>query len=99
MYEVSKQRCKDMLLSSRDVELSIYTDEDVTHIKIDHRDTAVDWKFRVFYKLLFATCKFAFRHYYGVTFNKEKLLEMIHSHTAAILNVLEEEENEGGKNA
>lgn len=99
MYEVSKQRCKGMLLSSRNMELLIYTDEDGTHIKIDHRDTAVDWQFRVFYKLLFATCKFAFRHYYGVTFNKEKLLEMIHSHTAAILNVLEEEENEGGKNA
>lgn len=99
MYEVSKQRCKGMLLSSRKVELLIYTDEDGTHIKIDHRDTAVDWQFRVFYKLLFATCKFAFRSYYGVTFNKEKLLEMIHSHTAAILNVLEEEENEGGKNA
>lgn len=99
MYEVSKQRCKGMLLSSRKVELLIYTDEDGTHIKIDHRDTAVDWQFRVFYKLLFATCKFAFRSYYGVTFNKEKLLEMIHSHTAAILNVLEEEGNEGVKNA
>lgn len=99
MYEVSKQRCKGMLLSSRKVELLIYTDEDGTHIKIDHRDTAVGWDFRVFYKLLFATCKFAFRHYYGVTFNKEKLLEMIHSHTAAILNVLEEEGNEGVKNA
>lgn len=99
MYEVSKRRCKGMLLSSRKVELLIYTDEDGTHIKIDHRDTAVDWQFRVFYKLLFATCKFAFRSYYGVTFNKEKLLEMIHSHTAAILNVLEEEGNEGVKNA
>lgn len=99
MYEVSKQRCKGILLSSRKVELLIYTDEDGTHIKIDHRDTAVDWQFRVFYKLLFATCKFAFRSYYGVTFNKEKLLEMIHSHTAAILNVLEEEGNEGVKNA
>lgn len=99
MYEVSKQRCKGILLSSRKVELLIYTDEDGTHIKIDHRDTAVDWQFRVFYKLLFATCKFAFRSYYGVTFNKEKLLEMIHSHTAAILNVLEEEGNEGAKNA
>lgn len=99
MYEVSKQRCKGILLSSRKIELLIYTDEDGTHIKIDHRDTAVDWQFRVFYKLLFATCKFAFRSYYGVTFNKEKLLEMIHSHTAAILNVLEEEGNEGVKNA
>lgn len=99
MYEVSKQRCKGILLSSREIEHLIYTDEDGTHIKIDHRDTAVDWQFRVFYKLLFATCKFAFRHYYGVTFNKEKLLEMIHSHTAAILNVLEEEGNEGVKNA
>lgn len=99
MYEVSKQRCKGILLSSRKIELLIYTDEDGTHIKIDHRDTAVDWQFRVFYKLLFATCKFAFRSYYGVTFNKEKLLEMIHSHTAAILNVLEEEGNEGAKNA
>lgn len=99
MYEVSKQRCKGMLLSSRKVELLIYTDEDGTHIKIDHCDTAVDWQSRVFYKLLFATCKFAFRSYYGVTFNKEKLLEMIHSHTAAILNVLEEEGNEGVKNA
>lgn len=99
MYEVSKQRCKGMLLSSRNVEPLIYTDEDGTHIKIDHRSNAVGWDFEVFYKLLFATCKFAFRHYYGVTFNKEKLLEMIHSHTAAILNVLEEEGNEGGKNA
>ena len=99
MYEVSKQRCKGMLLSSRNVELLIYTDEDGTHIKIDHRDTAVDWQFLVFYKLLFATCKFVFRHYYGGAVNKEKLLEVIHSHAAAILNVLEEEENEGGKNA
>lgn len=99
MYEVSKQRCKGMLLSSRKVELLIYTDEDGTHIKIDHCGNAVGWDFKVFYKLLFATCKFTFRHYYGVTFNKEKLLEMIHSHTAAILNVLEEEGNEGVKNA
>lgn len=99
MYEVSKQRCKGMLLSARKVELLIYTDEDGTHIKIDHPSYAVGWDFDVFYKLLFATCKFAFRHYYGVTFNKEKLLEMIHSHAAAILNVLEEEGNEGGKNA
>lgn len=99
MYEVSKQRCKGMLLSSRDVELLIYTDEDGTHIKIDHRDTAVDWQFRVFYKLLFATCKFVFRHYYGVAVDKEKLLEVIHSHAAAILNVLEEGGNEGVKNA
>lgn len=41
MYEVSKQRCKGMLLSSRKVELLIYTDEDGTHIKIDHCDYAV----------------------------------------------------------
>lgn len=99
MYEVSKQRCKGMLLSARKVELLIYTDEDGTHIKIDHPSYAVGWDFDVFYKLLFATCKFAFRHYYGGAVNKEKLLEVIHSHTAAILNVLEEEGNEGVKNA
>lgn len=48
MYEVSKQRCKGMLLSSRKVELLIYTDEDGTHIKIYHFDYAVGWDFNVF---------------------------------------------------